>query len=367
MKTMADFDKNFKYESIHKDDMKVYDVEEAPFKLYGIMKPDGDEDFIRMPRDVAKSVSEGVAGLSRNTAGGRVRFKTNSKYIAVKCVYPEINVMLTVPFSGSVCADVYADGKFVTVATPGSNFIADFYEKGGARGEYPDPMVIEKVIEFPDNKMRDIIINFPISNALNKMYIGIEETAEIKAGDEYKHTKPIVFYGSSVTQNVCVSRAGNAYSAILSRWFDTDFVNLGFAGSAKGETEMAEYIAGLDMSVFVYDYDHNAPSVEHLKNTHYPMYKIIRDANPDLPIIMASMPCFSVGVTHILDRRDVIKETYERAIAEGDKNVYFVDGIEDIYKHIDPEIMTVDNCHPNDFGSYCMADVFGKIIKNLLI
>ena len=79
---MADFDKNFKYESIHKDDMKVYDIEDAPFKMYGIMKPEGDDDFIRMPRDVAKSVSEGVAGLNRNTAGGRVRFKTNSKYIA---------------------------------------------------------------------------------------------------------------------------------------------------------------------------------------------------------------------------------------------------------------------------------------------
>ena len=67
---------------------------------------------------------------------------------------------------------------------------------------------------------------------------------------------------------------------------NVDFVNLGFSGSAKGEDEMMEYIASLDMSVFVYDYDYNAPSVEYLKNTHEKMFKKIREKNPDLPMMM---------------------------------------------------------------------------------
>ena len=41
------------------------------------------------------------------------------------------------------------------------------------------------------------------------------------------------------------------------------------------------------MSIFVYDYDHNAPTVEYYRETHERMFKIIREANPDLPIIYA--------------------------------------------------------------------------------
>lgn len=33
---------------------------------------------------------------------------------------------------------------------------------------------------------------------------------------------------------------------------------------------------------------------------------------------------------------------------------------------LDPEIMTVDGCHPNDFGFFCMAKAFGSIIEKLL-
>ena len=40
------------------------------------------------------------------------------------------------------------------------------------------------------------------------------------------------------------------------------------------------------MSIFVYDYDYNAPSIEHLKDTHKRMFQAIRTTNPNIPIIM---------------------------------------------------------------------------------
>ena len=49
---------------------------------------------------------------------------------------------------------------------------------------------------------------------------------------------------------------------------------------------MADYINTIDMGVFVYDYDHNAPTVEHLANTHKPFFDRIRQAHPDIPILM---------------------------------------------------------------------------------
>ena len=44
------------------------------------------------------------------------------------------------------------------------------------------------------------------------------------------------------------------------------------------------------MSCFVYDYDHNAPTLEHLENTHEKMFNTIRKAKPDLPILMLTRP-----------------------------------------------------------------------------
>ena len=84
-------------------------------------------------------------------------------------------------------------------------------------------------------------------------------------------------------------------------------------------------LAGLDMSVFVYDYDHNAPSLEHLEQTHEPLFKTIRAKHPDLPVVMVSVSDDAIGDT-IMARRDVILRTYNNAKAAGDENVYFVDG-----------------------------------------
>ena len=97
-------------------------------------------------------------------------------------------------------------------------------------------------------------------------------------------------YGSLITQGGCASRHGMSYQSIVSRKFNCDYINLGFSGNAKAEDEITDYIKNLEMFVFVLDYDHNAPTVEYLKNTHEKMFKAVRDAHPDIPVIMMSRP-----------------------------------------------------------------------------
>ncbi len=367
MKGIGEIDKNFKSVAIAKDDMVIYDIESEPFDIYGVHRPEGYDMFVRMPRDAAEAVSDGVAGLNHHTAGGRVRFKTDSPYIAVKCVYPSFEVMPHMPMTGSSCCDIYADGEYRATVTPDWDFYKNYCRMCDDNGRYQGEIAIEKVLEFPTTKMRDIIINFPLYNAVNKVFVGISETARLEKGDEYKVKKPVVFYGSSITQGGCVSRPGNLYCSVLSRWYDFDYIDLGFSGSAKGEDAMAEYIAGLDMSIFVYDYDHNANTVLDLKNTHYKMYKTIRDAHPDIPIIMASRPSIEThNSAEVAERINVIEETLKRAKAEGDTNIYFVNGTEKMFRRYDEDMMTVDGCHPNDFGSFCMAEAFGDVIKELI-
>ena len=82
MNDISAIDSNFIVAStIEEPDVKFYDVNKAPFAVYGVFYQDGK--FRRMPEDVANTVSNGVAKLHSRTAGGRVRFRTDSNYVAI--------------------------------------------------------------------------------------------------------------------------------------------------------------------------------------------------------------------------------------------------------------------------------------------
>jgi lysophospholipase L1-like esterase len=137
---------------------------------------------------------------------------------------------------------------------------------------------------------------------------------------------------------------------------------------AKGEPALAKWMASLPMSVFVCDYDHNAPTVEHLENTHYALYETIREKNPDVPYIMITRPDYWTlprEQEFILQRRDVIMASYLKARAAGDKNVYFIDGLSfNVGAH--QYEMSLDSVHPNDAGFIRMADSIGTVIRHAL-
>lgn len=70
-------DSNFRVNSnIEESNIRFYDVKTEPFRVFGVFYDSGK--FRRLPENMAKSVSEGVHGLHANTAGGRVRFRTDS-------------------------------------------------------------------------------------------------------------------------------------------------------------------------------------------------------------------------------------------------------------------------------------------------
>ena len=178
---------------------------------------------------------------------------------------------------------------------------------------------------------------------------------------EYKKLLPIVYYGNSVTQGGCASRPGNSYPNIIGRRLNVDFINLGFSGSGKAEETMVDYLASLDMSVFVCDYDHNAPNPDYLKATHCNLYEKIRAAHPQLPIIIMSKCDFVYGEENSVRRRDIIYETFRYAKSQGDKNVYFMDGAS-IYSGDYANIAVIDRVHPSDIGFSLIADTLEEII-----
>ena len=343
---ISKLDKNFKVETkIKKDDVAFYSVLEAPFSVHGVAYLDGK--FRRMDEDVARSVSPGVYGLHANTAGGRVRFKTDSPYVAIYAKMENVGKMPHFALSGSAGFDLYI----------GKNYFRTFIPPYEMTNGY------ESHHDIGEKKMREITINFPLYSDVCELYIGLSESARVLPPREYQIKKPIVFYGSSITQGGCASRPGASYEAIVSRALDAEYINLGFSGNARAEDEMISYISHLDMSAFVYDYDHNAPTYEHLALTHEKMFTAIREAHPNLPILIMPRPKYNLNEDE-KKRLEIIKTTYQNALNKGDKNVYFIDG-----KALLGEIRdegTVDNCHPTDLGFYYMAKAVTKVLKKVL-
>jgi hypothetical protein len=289
-----------------------------------------------------------VHHLHANTAGGRVRFVTDSPYIAISAKFGSVGRMNHFPLTGSAGFDLYTGTHYLNTYRPPMDLADSF----------------ESVIDINDGVEREYTINFPLYSDVLSLYIGLKDGCTLKAAPKYSIEKPVVFYGSSITQGGCASRPGNSYQSILSREFDFDYLNLGFSGNAKAEDVISDYIAGLDMSFFVYDYDHNAPTVEHLADTHEKMFRKIRAAHPDLPILMLTRPKYYL--TKPEERRlEIVRHTYENALAAGDENVYFIP-CPDLLIELVRESALVDNCHPGDSGFVSMAYVIGKKMKEII-
>jgi hypothetical protein len=349
-KDLDAIDKNFKIEtSLKKEDICFYDVECGVFRIYGVSKENGM--FRRMPERVAESVNQGVYGLHTNTAGGRVRFVTNSSYVAIKTNYTPCRKP-HFALSGSSGFDMYT-GTGETARYAGT-FIPPVDVEDG----------YESIIEFEDAQERVITVNFPLYSDVRKLYIGLQEGASLKEAPEYKIKTPVVYYGSSITQGACASKPGSCYPSILSRKFDCDYINLGFAGSARGEEAMGDYIKELDMSIFVLDYDHNAPNLEKLKATHSRLFQQVRSKHPDLPIIILPRPRY-YHRGQDKERFEVIERTYLDAKEQGDENVYFISGKK--LMALVKDNGSVDNTHPTDSGFLSMSLALEEFFEEILI
>jgi len=352
MRTIEKIDPNFTVQTaIDRPGIKFYPANSDLFSLGGVFWRDGR--FHRMPADAAKQVSGGVYELHTQTAGGRLRLCTTSSYVAISARMGFVGKMPHFALTGSAGFDLYEriSGKQVYMGS----FIPPF--------DVEDHF--ESIVELGNSGMHELTIHFPLYSGVDYLHIGLEDTAIITPAPSYTHPKPVVFYGSSITQGGCASRPGNAYPNMLSLMLDCDHINLGFSGCAKAEDAMAEYINALDMSILVYDYDYNAPDPEYLEITHEKMFRKIRATHPNLPIVMISLPKIPLPREDEREQRwNIIRRTYENAVTSGDRNVYLLSGTSLLGDAI--EAATVDNCHPNDIGFYFMAARLAPLILHLL-
>ena len=344
---ISEIDKNLALDIVTSEKNTVFmDARKAPFEICGVLPADEQEPYYRrMPQQLADSVSAGVAELNHHTAGGHVRFRTDSPYVSLHAVQSAVCLMSHMTVCGIGGFDLYAK------ADDDDPDLQEYYV-GTFRPPFNLQEGFDAIVRLPDRRMRTFTLNMPLYGGVNEMYIGLDADSTLEAAPARTY-KPVAYYGSSITQGGCASRPGNSYQAILSRQLDCGQVNLGFSGNGKGEPAVAEYIASMDLSAFVMDYDNNSESPETLRATHEPFFQIIRKAQPDLPVIFVSRPPL-MGSDENTARIEVILETYNKALAAGDKHVYFVNGSE-FFEAFAGDCATVDGCHPNDYGFVLMA------------
>lgn len=329
--------------------MQEYSYKDCACRIYGLPVFDRTGEFRRL-NDELIALYPYLKDGDKRVCGARLRFRTDSPVFSVRLsldnVYPDRGMSFYQANVANAFAGIYPDSRYLGIVSAPDSYDNDYvyaeFTKGGG--------------------MEDITVFLPRNPGVKDIRIGVEEGYSVCAPTPYKHEKPVLFYGSSITENGHTSSCC-AYTALLSRWLDTDYYNFGFSGCARGEKETAGFLAGFESSVFVLDYDHNAPTPEHLRNTHYDFYKTLRALRPELPILMLSRPARDTDDTD--ERAAIVKATYDRAIAEGDKNVYFIDG-RTYFDSVDAEICTTDRTHPNDLGHYLMAKKILPVLEKLL-
>ena len=347
MKKLAQVDKNFAVRA-DTDGLCYRDITQFPELYYGLFWNE-KAGFYRMNAEEAAAVNQQVSELATCTAGGRLRFVTNSKRIALQVQLQHIFGSANMAYIGTAGFDLYekVDDKWL--------FRCSFAPEEG--DSYAGSW------EFPTAEERSLLIHFPLYAGVKKLELGLCPDAAL-APLPYPNELPVVFYGSSITQGGCASRPGCAYTAIVSRELDFDYRNLGFSSGARAEDAMIDYLQKQPMCLLVLDYDHNAPNPTYLEKTHWPLYEKLRKALPDVPFVLASAPVANPN-SEWLARRDIVRTTYEQAIAEGDDRIAFVDGTQMFPAEAAQECM-VDIYHPNDLGMHYMANAFIDAMQNFV-
>ena len=153
------------------------------------------------------------------------------------------------------------------------------------------------------------------------------------------------------------------YEAIISRKLNCDFRKFWLCRPAQKGSGLSQNIWQAFPAAHLYaTYDYNAPSPEHLEQTHQEFYRILRSGLKEVPILILSRPVTGYDNPENRRRRDIIYHTCHNAWENGDDRVYFIDGYS-LFGADGMEDCIADGIHPNDLGFYRMAGTIAKVLE----
>ena len=329
--------------------LSYHSVNEPIFSMHGVFdKNQENHKFSRIVLDDI-DIRDSLKNQAMNTAGVRIRFRTNSNYLSL---------------------------RFTGLKRPG--YSHPHHSENGAAGidiyvnnTYSKTLLVKdcgvsvKLADNKNNQLRDVELFLPNFSKAKVIEIGLKRGALIEASRKYE--KSIVYYGTSITQGSGTSRSALSYPAIISRRLDTDFYNLGFSGNAQGDREIAEIISGIAMDLIFLEFSRQAKRIKGSVGDRLKMfYGVIRKKNPLVPIVVASSFYDTSEITgniEIENRRREFHEVY-LDLKKNDSNIYFLHGY-DLLGEDDFDGLT-DGTHPNTLGASLIADRVTPFLDKLL-
>ena len=115
---ITSIDKNFDTTFFAPNDIEWLSVADFPSMVYGVEYCKEEKIYRRLPKSVADSVSAGVSLLSKHTAGGRIRFVTDSPYVAVRLEEPFDLPMSHMTIVGTYGVSMFVEGMFSGIIMP---------------------------------------------------------------------------------------------------------------------------------------------------------------------------------------------------------------------------------------------------------
>jgi lysophospholipase L1-like esterase len=312
---------------------------------------DTENFWERLPARAKGKVTPAVWNLSKHTAGICVRFATDATTIAAAWDGAVKLRMDHMALTGSAGLDLYyRDGrewKYVATGRPREEATTQVLVGHGAGRPVPAGW-------------HEYLLYLPLYHPVTDLKIAVPPQARLAPAPprDPSRAAPIVFYGTSITQGGCASRAGMCHVALLGRWLDRPVINLGFSGSGKGEIEMARLVAELDAAVFVLEPLPNM-TTEQVRERLPQWITIVRQAHPRTPILLVMNPLTAEKG----DQNRTLETVYADAKKKGVQRLFLLPSAPQLAGR---ENGTVDGIHPTDLGFLRMAQCYEPVLRRLL-
>jgi hypothetical protein len=328
------------------------------FTVEGLGYTDRKAPFDRLPARAEDIVRKEVWNLSRDSSGVLVRFTANTTTLHARWTVTGKNL---------------ASANITATASSG----LDLYARNDAgRWHW---LGIGRPTKFPENTdvlagslpagPREYMIYLPLRNGVTSLEIGVAKGSAILAGAaRAAGSKPIVFYGTSITHGISASRPGMTHVAILGRTFNREVINLGFSGNGRMEPEVIKLVAELDPAVFVLDCLPNMTAKD-VEERAEPGVKALRAAHPKTPILLVEDRNYADSFLNASRRERnqtnhaALREVWARL--QRDKVPYLHYLKADNLLGDDGE-GTIDGSHPTDLGFTRQASEFAKALRPIL-
>lgn len=309
--------------------------------------------YSRLPADMKDKTRQAVWDLGLNSAGLAIRFSSNAKCMGAQWTLLNNFHMSHMPGTGIRGIDLYTleggEWKFVGTAKPTGKESLNIFFKNG------------------DGREREYLAYLPLYDGVVKLEIGVDSTSTLSAPkvESFNSRKPILFYGTSITQGGCASRPGMVYSSILGRWLDCQTINLGFSGNARMDKSMVETIKRVDAEKYVIDCLPNCTQ-QIIRDSGYYFMSTLAKERPDVTIYMVENIDYPDRLVNqrtakdLVEKNQIWSDLYKRLRKEGYKNIRYIpaDGLVG-----DDDEHSVDGAHLTDLGFLRMAEGLKKHLK----